>query len=225
MSLLETVIVLVIAGLLIGGLLTGRSLVRQAELKAMLDQAEHFKSVHNLFEDRMGYMPGDFPGASQMWTGALNGNGDGRIQLAANEDLRYWHHLGLADMIDGEYAGLPLAPFRRVAGANIPESALSRVGWAQRDNRTDSAVYNRNGLYYQLEADRFVPMLSPREAYTLDAKVDDGKAATGWIFGRLFGTGVPSPSSCVDGPHTDPNAEYILTNDEPVCRLDFWILW
>jgi prepilin-type N-terminal cleavage/methylation domain-containing protein len=48
-TLIELSIVLVIIGLIVGGVLGGRELVKQAELRKVLKEAEQFKTAANAF--------------------------------------------------------------------------------------------------------------------------------------------------------------------------------
>ena len=121
-TLIELSIVLVIIGLIIGGVLVGRDLIKNSEIRAQLTQIEEFKAATNTFRVKYGYLPGDMPPtqASQLgfftFTGAQAGNGcvassrafgnnDGVIN-ANNEIYPFWSHLGDSKLIKGSYAGV-----------------------------------------------------------------------------------------------------------------------
>lgn len=108
-SLIELSIVLVILGLLVGGVLSGRSLIRSAEIKAQIEQIQQYKVAVRSFQDKYIDMPGDVPlakalsfklyrdgsngmadsGCSIGLTGGC-GNGDGYIGQWLSNDEQAW---------------------------------------------------------------------------------------------------------------------------------------
>ena len=98
-TLVELSIVLVIVGLLMGGVLVGRDLVRKAQLRTVLTDLEEVQSATRLFSEQYNALPGDIPNATDYWpsaggdgmvsgtcasaasndTATCNGNGDRRI--------------------------------------------------------------------------------------------------------------------------------------------------
>ncbi len=80
-SLVELSIVLVILGLLTGGILTGQNLIRNAELRKTITTPETYIAAMHTFRDRYFGWPGDLRNASNFWPTALDGNGDGTIQV------------------------------------------------------------------------------------------------------------------------------------------------
>lgn len=131
-SLVELSIVLVILGLLTGGILSGQSLIRSAELRAITTEYQRYAAAVMSFRDRYMALPGDAPNATRFWgiaagsTGydtacfesatsdstTCNGNGDGTIGQYYNLNLslmseRYlaWKHLANAGLVEGTYRG------------------------------------------------------------------------------------------------------------------------
>jgi prepilin-type N-terminal cleavage/methylation domain-containing protein len=126
-SLVELSIVLVILGLLTGGILTGQSLIKAAELRAITTEFAEYKTAVNIFQGKYFALPGDMTNATSFWgdntthcsdgspdgnPGTCNGNGDGRIDDEAgaageeSEGVLLWQHLANAGLIQGEYTGL-----------------------------------------------------------------------------------------------------------------------
>lgn len=130
-SLVELSIVLVILGLLVGGVLSGQSLIRAAELRAVTSEYNKWHSAAYAFRDKYFALPGDMTNATAFW-GALdidgnglgsncrgessglatcNGDGDGTICQTATctsqtfEALLFWKHLANAGLIEGTYSG------------------------------------------------------------------------------------------------------------------------
>jgi prepilin-type N-terminal cleavage/methylation domain-containing protein len=134
-SLIELSIVLVILGLLTGGILAGKSLIRASELRAVTTEYNRYVTAAHAFKDKYFYLPGDIPNASDFWgaadgndgkgadcrlesstTATCNGDGDGHICIAPGacngggstatfEAYLVWKHLANAGLIEGTYSG------------------------------------------------------------------------------------------------------------------------
>jgi hypothetical protein len=152
-TLMELAIVLTILGLLAGGVVLSRSLLRNSELVAVgSEYAKYVQAIGN-FQTKYHALPGDFTGAVALWglvsvdpgqcltknvgnNETCDGDGDGRITRYADyantayEQYRAWQHLGNAQMIDGNYSGVGGGAYDRVPGTNIPASKLTGAGWA-----------------------------------------------------------------------------------------------
>src|SRR5579884_85366 len=60
-TLIELSIVLVIIGLIIAGILTGRDLIDAAAQRAQITQIERYNTAVRTFQNKYGYIPGDIP--------------------------------------------------------------------------------------------------------------------------------------------------------------------
>ncbi len=153
-SLVELSIVLVILGLLVGGVLTGQSLIRAAELRSVTTEFSKYQAAVNTFRDKYFTIPGDMTNATSFWgaahatpgtclttagtgTQTCNGNGDGRIVFGAaasqrSEPFMFWQHLANAGLIEGSYNGFvgSTDAFDAIPGINIPKSKLSNAAWS-----------------------------------------------------------------------------------------------
>ncbi len=111
-TLVEIAIVLVIIGLLIGGVLKGQELIKNAKIKNVMKQCDEMRVAFSSYQDRYKFLPGDDTGANARW-GVANGNGNGQITGA--EADRAFQHLSEAGFISGTYDGtsatLPRNPF------------------------------------------------------------------------------------------------------------------
>ena len=127
-SLIELAIVLVILGLLVGGIMTGQSLIRAAELRSITTDLNQFQTSISVFRAKYSDLPGDMPDATAFWgaahatpvtcattvgTGTQTCNGDGNGQIgnygsAATyyEVHRMWQHLANTGLIEGSYTGV-----------------------------------------------------------------------------------------------------------------------
>jgi prepilin-type N-terminal cleavage/methylation domain-containing protein len=131
-SLVELSIVLVILGLLTGGILTGQSLIRAAELRAITTEVEQFAVAVNTFKGKYFALPGDMNNATAFWgsangvscnagnttagtgTQTCNGNADGLIKHSDsngyNEIYMFWQHLANSGLMSGIYTGMAVEP-------------------------------------------------------------------------------------------------------------------
>jgi prepilin-type N-terminal cleavage/methylation domain-containing protein len=134
-TLVEMSIVLVIIGLLVGGILVGRDLIRAAELRSVISDIEKFKSAANTFKVKYSCIPGDCANATDFFgtdpggcpntpvnsvpkTATCNGNGDGQICCDSHgiigvdytcEQFRFWQQLADAGLIPRQYSGTGVA--------------------------------------------------------------------------------------------------------------------
>ncbi|MES2984832.1 MAG: prepilin-type N-terminal cleavage/methylation domain-containing protein [Pseudomonadota bacterium] len=155
-SLVELSIVLVILGLLVGGVLAGKSLIHASELRSVSRDFQKYQTATYTFRDKYFYFPGDIPNATQFWGAAdgddgtdssgaacttvvsttaatCNGNGDGTL-VQLNEPFRLWQHLANAGLIEGQYSGAQdtvtgVSPAYFNVGLNGPRSSISRAGF------------------------------------------------------------------------------------------------
>lgn len=150
-SLVELSIVLVILGLLVGGILAGKSLIRAAELRSVTTDYQRFVTAAQAFRDKYFYLPGDIPNAETIWgqvnasgstcrdtatTGTLtcNGDGDGYVEIQtgrSRESLRFWQQLATAGLIEGNYTGTwdGTNLYGTIAGVNGPASKVGSASW------------------------------------------------------------------------------------------------
>ncbi len=98
-TLIEIAIVMVIVGLLIGGILKGQAMVKNAKIKRYHQDLDGIRAAWYAYFDRYGYYPGDDPRASTHFPGAPNGNGNGRIDTT--ERPLVFRHLRYAKLLSG----------------------------------------------------------------------------------------------------------------------------
>jgi prepilin-type N-terminal cleavage/methylation domain-containing protein len=150
-TLLEMAIVIVIIGFIIGTVIVGRDMLRNAQVQSLIADVNYFKSAAQQFREKYGFLPGDLPTATTYWgadtgcpigdTGSnlarvvtCDGDGDSKIRDLTGtltsvgvlsgknqEPLRVWQHLANAGFIPGLYSGVAYSGNYRV-GINIPAS-------------------------------------------------------------------------------------------------------
>lgn len=244
-SLVELSIVLVILGLLTGGILTGQSLIRSAELRSVTTEEGRYVVAVQSFRNKYLALPGDITNATSFWNeqaaGAAcastasttsltcNGNGDGLINYStnSNEMFRFWQHLANAGLIAGSYNGVRLETNDRSTGAgNAPQGRFGQSYWFIEDGvpreagntRYFRAIYGNYFMHGSLSNNNppALPLISPAELWSVDTKVDDGRPATGSLMAYRH-------DECTNsgGDPTQINAEYLVSVSDPHCAIIF----
>ena len=147
-TLIELSIVLVIVGLIVGGVLVGRDLIKAAELRKQVSQLNEYTTAANTFMIKYGSLPGDVPYATRVEIGlpspngfgpsldALCGMGDGKIdgvcgQVAGNvlwvwpKVANFFTGLSAFQFISGGYVYANFnVPMTFGPGGDLPVSPL-----------------------------------------------------------------------------------------------------
>jgi len=216
-TLIELSIVLIIISLIVGGIVSGKSLIRASEIKSVISEINSYETAFRTFEDQYEYAPGDLPNAKDYWPDPLcldsgtqlcNGNGD---RMLTNETFRAWQHLELAEMVEGAFTGLLVASLSGCdLDENCPSSSLKHGGY-------QIIPLTTGGISLLLGAD--VPglfllggIITPREAKNFDRKMDDGISDTGRVIGMSSLSG-----TCISG------GVYDLSISEDYCVIQFKI--
>lgn len=246
-SLVELSIVLVILGLLTGGILGGRSLIKAAELRSVTTEQESFLIAINTFKNKYMAIPGDMRNAGDFWveaaadctyvpssatdTETCNGNGNGQVGDDVHEEFLFWQHLSNAGLVAGNFDGQASNADDYEVGVNHPASKLGNASWSvhyvDEIDGTFSFFNGPYGNYFYLanahddeqESDHFA--MTAEDQWNIDTKVDDGMPTTGSIIGTH------SNDDCAihtDGSHPSGfgvDAIYNLAADSPGCATIF----
>jgi prepilin-type N-terminal cleavage/methylation domain-containing protein len=230
-SLVELSIVLVILGLLVGGVLSGRSLIRASELRAQISDYHAISTGIKIFKDKYFSLPGDMPNATLFWGSAqapvfkhlclgvpgsyketCDGNGNGILDqngilgsqgIFVLESPHFFQQLFNANLITAYTNG----------------SYNGKFGpWTASNFQTISGnLFMFNGIYGHVLT-TVTRTLTPEELWNIDTKLDDGKPATG----SLVVASLMSLSSCTTtASNTNLNAEYLLTGTDRLCSSTF----
>ena len=215
-------IVLVIIGLIVGGVLTGRELIKSAKISKIVSRFNEYQTAVNSFQDKFGYLPGDFPDAITHWpslsggAGSAAGNGNGYWDDPIYEGLGAWRHLSHAGMIkeDFTYTGYQ----QYVTGSSLPETQYG-TRWhfiTQTITYYGRILISGNALKISdgngTANSHWHFGIGPVDAKLVDIKMDDGKA----LHGRLIGYS-SSNNVCID--RANPNADYYLDRTALGCQL------
>ena len=201
-TLVELSIVLVIIGLLLGGVLLGRDLIRAGEIRSQISDIESYQTGVGTFAMRFSGVPGDLRNArdvldiTQIPTIA-NGDGDSYIEdgagntaLFTGEIAQFWMQLSAAKLVEGTFST------SGVIGKGYPLTASGRGGIVA---RFDTAVasnqtpHQANIFFLGMTgtvnpgADETIVNTAsffPEDAWKIDEKIDDGKPYFGMVRAR-----------------------------------------
>lgn len=197
-TLIELSIVLVILALLVGGILSGQSMIANARLKKISSDATLYLAALKNFQDKYQYLPGDFPSATTVWSATTgcpgstsvgagnatcNGNGDGRIGAYGDgtnaESYHAWKQLFNAKLVPGPLVGDTWpAPESSVKNAYfLPMYAGSAAG----HNDLFDGDYDHVFVFGAGTGTNAGPALSAESARRIDEKFDDALPALGTI--------------------------------------------
>ncbi len=225
-----------ILGLLVGGVLAGKSLIRAAGLQSVVKEYDHYRTSALTFKTKYLALPGDMPNATQFWGQAAasgitcfmfsstdkktcDGNGDGLIYpfvtgtAGSAEPARALQHMANADIIPGKYDG-----------AN--DYGVGKIGrWVYGyTGSVSGSSYRFNGEYghsltFTGKTASNSYILTPIEGWSIDNKIDDGKPATGKV---AHTSPVVTLDQCTDtASNTNLSANYLLDGSSTRCSLIF----
>jgi prepilin-type N-terminal cleavage/methylation domain-containing protein len=181
-TLVEVAIVLLIAGLLLGGVLKASELILNARVRNLITELEGVQTAYLAFQDRYRARPGDYAAAHlnikcpPPLPACLDGNGNGLIETLppapVSENLLAWTHLAASGLVQGNYTMLT-ATEATAAQNNSPHNPwgpfLNLVYSNRFGDGTASARHNLN-------SGDFIPVEVLAET---DRKIDDGRANSG----------------------------------------------
>jgi prepilin-type N-terminal cleavage/methylation domain-containing protein len=232
-TLIELSIVLVIIGLIVASVTVGSILLKQSQLRSVMNDFSRFQSAVATFRNAYNYYPGDMPNASTFWTSCdaipsnCNGNNNGLIELgtasATNEVYRAWQQLSDSGILPGSFNGLGGGTGKEaiITGAttNAPTSKYNNSAYTLQYftyptsfSYTGSTAVNFNYITFGAITTNNYPntaLLLPTDSAAIDSKIDDGVATTGALIGA--GTGCASA--------TTVGSTYAMTTNTVKCVL------
>lgn len=225
-SLVELSIVLVILGLLVGGILAGKSLIRASEVRGVMKDFDMIVTATNAFKDKYFGLPGDLTNATSFWSGTSNGNGNGEVGWTG-ESLRYWVHIANAGLVAGSYDGVASAaptPGTTRPGGNVYASQMTPGSYVFLHSSTYTGIYGKYGNMIRFAANKpsngyhEQPLLRAEEAWNMDTKMDDGLADGGKLMTYTSWVG---GTRCVSGSNAVPGA-YNLSSTDIDCLVHYF---
>lgn len=222
-TLVELSISVAIIGLLLVAITAGNYLLHAAGLRRTMTEFTTMRQSIEEFRGKYASLPGDLSNASDYFgsytegtlpSGAHNGNGNGLVD--GDEDLYAWRHLSLAGLYPGRFSGAPASSsVRFVQEINAPGSEHYTTALF-RFYAITTPVYNLRGHALELgtpDPDGIpeAGIATPKDAYAIDSKMDDGIAYTGMLIST-------------NGTHTcvDEQNNYALDSQDAGCNLIAW---
>ena len=247
-TVVELSIVLVILGLLVGGVLTGQSLIHAAELRAVTTERDKYTVAFGAFRDKYLALPRDMANATAYW-GALdadpsacsgiaatglptcNGNGDGIMgnDSYSFESFRAWQHLANAGLVEGNYSGTLAISGNNLLqfGTNAPRSKMANAGWSVNSVAGASLAGAHDFYFYTSETILFFgkPYYDYSDTFR-DAVGETIKAEDAYNIDSKVDDGKPDTGRAfVNTKNTDcvdgSPAAYVLTSPVKACNLAF----
>lgn len=219
-TLVELSIVLIIVGLIVSGVLVGQDLIQQARLRRVISELAEFDTTLNVF--RLKYnnaFPGDMSNASQFFSGASNGNGDG---VVLGVEVPYvWHHLFLAGLLQRSHTG----GFADIGYSDYPAGryAYRHVGATFGRSGNTLEVGKLGGTSNDIASNA---LFTPLDAKSIDQKLDDGIASRGSVFG-IDADNAATVTDCSQfwshsGTTGGNPVDYNLNFTGVSCRFHYW---
>ena len=225
-TLLELSIVLTILGLLVGGVLAGRELIRSAEIQGTISDIEQVRTAYTHFFGKYGCVPGDCDKQEQYFD-LTNGDGNGIIECGNSPP---WCPAPIQEQsvafMAMKMAGLTRSGAETADGfepTDLRDCQLFIHGEWEDENDWD--FYSApTGNYMQItqnlnEAPWHTDCMTPEEAWKIDKALDDGYAASGRILGKSTSADY---SECASEPYDEGEkyrATYNVQNEAVVCTL------
>jgi type II secretory pathway pseudopilin PulG len=217
-SLIELSILIVVIGLIIGGIMTGGSLIKAVKISRQISQLRDVETAYNLFFLRYKHIPGDMSDATAHWPDSYNGNGDGIYGALEEGFVWSWHNLMKSGLLKGTFTGVyqSYAPFI-VPDINVPTAPLGK----------DTGLYFiYNPVDFYDNFSNFLVVGSSKNgndflngsattsviAKTIDRKIDDGIHYTGKVY-AFDGLG---GGTCVNG-----RIDYVLSETLDSCKIAY----
>lgn len=230
-TLVELAIVIVIIGLLVGGVLQGQELIKQARLRDGIKKMYSVHSAYNTFRAKYNAIPGDFNRAVTMIGGAdtANGNGNNKVEWNTVEvpvtidNVQFWHHLQQAKILQMQTKKILCGSLVACQYADFwDRNTIAFVYWKD--------LYLASGLVAPPMGNAVMHIashnaprvdgaaLTPEEAWSIDDKIDDGKPSTGLFVSKQGMAGSnPIATNCLS------STEYNIAEPAINCRALYLI--
>jgi prepilin-type N-terminal cleavage/methylation domain-containing protein len=232
-TLIELSIVLVIIGLIVGGVLVGQDLIKAAAIRATVQQIEKYNGAVNTFNGKYNGLPGDlnvtnaaafgfYTAAGTVGRGDNNGLIDGTIAGASaqyawtQEGGMFWVHLTQANLLDGSFttawdSGTMLAVVAASVASTWPAARIQKGNYINVGSASGLNYFMIAGYQSAAATGAVVTTanLTPIEAYSMDAKMDDGSPLTGTVqvhAGAAAGATSSSVTAFTDAPSSATTA-------------------
>ncbi len=238
-TLIELSVVLVIIGLIVGGILTGRDLIASAAIRSQISQIERLQAATHTFVGKYGYLPGDMPVEvstrfkfPERIYSTDHGNGNGFIEIGGMgsgvfgfETSLFWSDLAFSRLVEGSYKIVDgyqnnndsaFIYYPRAAFGSDNSIAAWCCGVTDGDPSSRGVGYD-NFNYFSIQHgsqlnSTSTPYMSVKSTYDLDKKVDDGLPQSGRVIAAYRWSAFPGCCISVAWAGTNTTSP---TNSQP----------
>jgi prepilin-type N-terminal cleavage/methylation domain-containing protein len=208
-TLVEMAIVLAIIGLIVGGVIKGQELINGARLKSQVAQIDTIKAAIVTFQDKYGYLPGDYTGDTPFGTVGVTTDGDENGAIAHGgasvADTAHWDAEGQIALLQLNASGLsggatpvaavatpPVAVPLATATAAMMAGKLANTWLVLQtflsNGQTAPMVRIQTILPSTTPTAAGATSLKATDAQLLDTKYDDGAPGSGAILVPSYAT-------------------------------------
>jgi len=229
-TLVELAVVLIIIGIIVTGIVSGKELIRNSKLTAVVTSMQNYLIATNTFREQYDGLPGDIDNATTLWTGVADGNADDQISTYNTEGLEAWKQLAESFNIKGNYTGTTADGDNISLGIDVPLGSFDTTGYWMAYEATASGYAYEDGNYIKYSSpnpaggtgDLLEASLTPEDARTIDLKMDDGVSSTGLVFSvnGVTAQAAAAASQCFVNIGGVDN--YRLTNTLKSCQV--WLI-
>ncbi len=201
-TLVELSIVLVIIGLIIAGVLTGRQILKNAQITNTLNAIQSYQAQFQTYVQNYGAMPGDDANATSRFSGAANvANGDGSGTLDGAFDA-----VKSPASVETQYAWIDL----RAAGL-----VKNQTSGIQPPNNFGGIYGFQNGSFGITTNVICLTNVPGDVALAIDSRLDDGDSANGSIqaIAESWASGTASKAT----PGATPEKAYVVNKTYTLC--------
>lgn len=177
-TLAETALVLVVAGLVLGGVLKGQELVVQSTIKNVIADMTGVSAAMYAYKDRYRALPGDDKGSDRWGLTPSSTAGNGVIEgtyastAPTDESRLFWEHLRRAGFVVGDGSENPFNALFGKTGVQTGDGSGASPGGVL-GTAADTELFT--GLML------CTAKLPDKMALSVDAQMDDGKGKTGSV--------------------------------------------
>ncbi len=234
-SLVELSISLIIIAAIFMGVIGGKVLTKEAELRKMISQNSQIRTGYLTFYNTFGAIPGDFKNGFSYWgsgtctnvsvhsnTAGCNGDGGGNLNgSSSNEWLLLWRHLSFANLIPGDFSVWTSGT--KILGTHVPQGVRANSGYYSAYDSYYGIVPTQDMFIFGASVsgnDPYGAVLAAPEAYSIDQKVDDGHPIQGRVISGTSPSG--ATGTCINGSgfeNLTGATAYTLSNGAISCRV------
>jgi len=189
-TLVELAVVLIIIGIIVTGIVSGKELIRNSKLTSVVTSMQNYLIAVNTFKEQYDGLPGDINNATTLWSGVADGNADEQISTYNTEGLEAWKQLGESFNIKGKFTGTTANGDSVILGTDVPLGSFDQTGYWIAYEVTGAGYAYEDGNYIKYASpnpsggtgDLLDAALTPEDARTIDLKMDDGVSSTGLVY-------------------------------------------